>query len=66
MFNNKPPRYILMHVSKQHLKYKFSAANAESKRPRARGYKDGIYDKFCASLINKINRRGLKASVKIN
>lgn len=66
MLNNKPPRYILMHISKRHLKYKFNAANADSKRPRTRGYKGDIYDKFCSSKKNKINRRGLKAFVKIN
>lgn len=66
MLNNKPPRFILVHISKQHLKYKFNAANADKERPRTRSYKDDIYDKFCASVVNKINGRGLKAYVKIN
>lgn len=66
MLKSKPPRYILVHISKRHLKYKFNAAKADKKGPRARGYQDDIYDKFYASLINKINRRGLKASIEIN
>lgn len=66
MLKSKPPRFILVHISKLHLKSKFNAAKADNKRPRTRGYQDDIYDKFYASLINKINRRGLKAFVKIN
>lgn len=66
MLKSKPPRYILVHISKQHLKYKFNAAKADKERPRARGYQGDICDKFYASLVNRINGRGLKACIKIN